>query len=67
MTKVSIKGKLIALAVLPVFLPLMIPGLLKYLFYNVSLITEAIGAWFEELDVRIGEKSQKFFKWVKTV
>lgn len=62
--KVTLKGKLITLAVLPICLPFMIPGMFKHIFYNISLLTEAIGAWFEEIDAYIGSKSKKFFKWV---
>lgn len=58
------KSKVIALVILPLCLPLMIPGLLKHIFYNISLFTEAIGVWFEKIDVYIGNKFKKFFKWV---
>jgi hypothetical protein len=51
---------------LPILAVLSIPGLLKHLFYNVSIITEEFGAWFERIDSYLGLKSQKFFKWVKT-
>jgi hypothetical protein len=44
---------------------LSIPGLLKHIFYNVSIITEEFGALFERMDSYLGLKSQKFFKWVK--
>jgi hypothetical protein len=63
-SKVSLKGKLITLAVLLISLPFMIPGLLKRIFYDISLITEAIGAWFERIDFYFATKSKKFFKWV---
>ena len=56
--KVSLKGKIITLIVLPIFLPLMVPTLLKHIFYNISLITEAIGSWFEQIDFYIGMKSK---------
>lgn len=65
--KVSLKGKIITLIVLPIFLPLMVPTLLKHIFYNISLITEAIGAWFEQIDFYIGMKSEKFFGWIQNV
>jgi type III secretory pathway component EscS len=51
---------------LPILAVLSIPGLLKHLFYNVSIITEEFGALFERIDSYLGLKSQKFFKWVKT-
>jgi hypothetical protein len=62
--KVSLKAKLITLAILPFCLPFMLPGLLKHIFYSISLITEAIGAWFGEIDFYFASKSKKFFKWV---
>lgn len=62
--KLKLKTKIITLAILPILLPLMIPGLLKHIFYNVSIVTEAIGALFERIDLYLGSKSQKFFKWV---
>jgi len=65
--KVSLKGKVIALVAMPILLPLALPGVLKTVFYSISLITESIGTRFEEVDARIGCKSQKFFKWVKSV
>lgn len=64
MAKVSLKGKIITLIILPICLPFMVPSLLKHIFYNVSLITEAIGSWFEQIDFYIGMKSEKFFKWI---
>tara|TARA_R110000868_G_scaffold409828_1_gene696173 strand:- start:2717 stop:2944 length:228 start_codon:yes stop_codon:yes gene_type:complete len=64
--KVSLKGKIITLIVLPIFLPLMVPTLLKHIFYTISLITEAIGSWFEQIDFYIGMKSKKFFRWILT-
>jgi hypothetical protein len=65
-TKVSMKGKIITLIILPILLPFMVPALLKHIFYNISLITEALGAWFEQIDFYIGTKSEKFFKWILT-
>jgi hypothetical protein len=62
--KVKLKSKIIVLAVLPFCLPFMIPGLLKRIFYDISLITEAIGALFERIDFYFADKSKKFFKWV---
>ena len=50
---------------LPILAVLSIPGLLKHIFYNVSIITEEFGALFERMDSYLGLKSQKFFKWVK--
>jgi hypothetical protein len=64
-TKVSLKGKIITLIILPISLPFMVPALLKHIFYNISLITEAIGAWFEQIDFYIGTKSEKFFGWIR--
>lgn len=61
----KVKGKIIALVVLPLFLPLMIPDVLKHIFYNISLFTEAIGDWFGKIDFYLADKSKKFFKWLK--
>ena len=61
----KLKGKIIALVVIPFFLPLMIPGLLKHILYNISLLTEEVGAFFERIDCHLADKSKKFFKWVK--
>ena len=61
------KMKILVLVVsLPILAVLSIPGLLKHIFYNVSIITEEFGAWFGRIDSYLGLKSQKFFKWVKT-
>lgn len=61
------KMKILVLVVsLPILAVLSIPGLLKHIFYNVSIITEEFGAWFGRMDSYLGLKSQKFFKWVKT-
>jgi hypothetical protein len=62
--KTKLKAKIIVLTILPFSLPFMIPGILKHIFYNISIITEEIGTLFEQIDVYIGSKSQKFFKWV---
>lgn len=61
----KLKGKIIVFVVLPFFLPLVIPGLLKHIFYNISLLTESIGALFERIDLYLAGKFKKFFKWVK--
>jgi len=58
--------KILVLVVsLPILTVLSIPGLLKHIFYNVSIITEEFGAWFERIDSYLGLKSKKFFKWIK--
>lgn len=62
--KLKPKSRIIALAILPFCLPFMIPGLLKHIFYTISIFTEEIGDWFGRIDLYIGSKSQKFFKWV---
>jgi hypothetical protein len=65
--RIGSKIKILVLVLsLPILAVLSIPGLLKHLFYNVSIITEEFGAWFERIDSYLGLKSQKFFKWVKT-
>jgi hypothetical protein len=65
--RIGSKMKILVLVLsLPILAVLSIPGLLKHLFYNVSIITEEFGAWFERIDSYLGLKSQKFFKWVKT-
>jgi hypothetical protein len=61
----KLKGKIIALAVLPFLLPFTIPGLLKYIFYDISLFTEQLGDLFGKIDEYLSTKSQKFFKWLK--
>jgi hypothetical protein len=43
-------------------LSLMVPGLLKRIFYDISLIAEAIGAWFERIDFYFATKFKKFSK-----
>ena len=61
------KMKILVLVLsIPILAVLSIPGLLKHIFYNVSIITEEFGAWFGRIDSYLGLKSQKFFKWVKT-
>jgi len=67
MTKVSLKGKIITLIILPISLPFMVPGLLKHIFYDISLLTETIGAWFEKIDVYIGNKSYDFFQQIRNL
>lgn len=66
MSKVSLKGKIITLIILPISIPFMVPALLKHIFYDISLLTETIGDWFGKIDEYIGTKSKKFFKWVAT-
>ena len=66
MTKVSLKAKLITLGVLPFLLPFMLPGLLKHIFYTISVLTEAIAYWFQKIDVYIAIKFKKFLKWITT-
>jgi hypothetical protein len=51
---------------LPILVVLSIPGLLKHIFYDISLITETFGVWFERIDAYLGLKFHKFFKWVKS-
>jgi hypothetical protein len=65
MSKVSLKSKIITLIILPISIPFMVPGLLKHIFYNISLLTETIGAWFEKIDVYIGNKSHNCFHKIK--
>jgi hypothetical protein len=67
MTKVSLKGKIITLIILPISLPFMVPGLLKHIFYDISLLTETIGAWFEKIDAYIGNKSHKLFQQIRNL
>ena len=66
-TKVSLKCKVVTLAMLPILLPLTLPAVLKTVFYSISLFTESVGVRFEEADAHIGRKTQKFFKWVKSI
>lgn len=64
MSKLKNKTKIIALVILPFCLPLVIPTLLKHIFYSISFFTEAIGAWFEKIDFYLGDKYCKLFKWI---
>lgn len=55
---------IIVLLFLPVILLLSIPGLLKHIFYTISILTESIGDWFAKIDLYLGSKSTSFFRWV---
>jgi hypothetical protein len=67
MTKVSPKGKIITLIILPISLPFMVPGLLKHIFYDISLLAETIGDWFGKIDAYIGNKSHKLFQQIRNL
>lgn len=62
--KVKLKTKIVALAILPLCVFLMIFGLLKQIFYTISLLTEEVGAFFDRIDSYIAIKFKKFIKWV---
>jgi signal transduction histidine kinase len=62
--KVKLKTKIVALAILPLCVPLMTIGLLTKIFYSISLLTEEVGAFFDRIDSYIAIKFKKFIKWV---